>query len=60
MTGTSQAAPHVSGVVAQLLERMPFASVAEIKTALISTAAQDVVKDPMVSRYVVLLRAKSG
>lgn len=38
----------MSGVVAQILERMPFASVVDIKTHLIETAAAGVVADTQV------------
>ena len=38
MTGTSMATPHVSGVIALLLQKNPSATVDEIKNALYSTA----------------------
>lgn len=48
MTGTSQAAPHVSGVVAQFLEREPYATIETVMSVLLSTAAKDYIEDPKV------------
>lgn len=45
MTGTSQAAPHVSGVVAQYLEREPYATEEDVIEHLLSTAAEGYIKD---------------
>lgn len=48
MTGTSQAAPHVSGVVAQYLERAPYATVDAVTTHLLRTAAFGVIQNTKV------------
>lgn len=45
-SGTSQAAPHVTGVIAQLLEYMPNLTVAEMQSLVLDGATPDVVKDP--------------
>jgi len=47
-TGTSQSAPHVTGVVAQILERMPMASPEEVKARLIEISAKDKILDTKV------------
>lgn len=61
MTGTSQAAPHVSGVVAQYLEREPYATEEDVLKKLLETAAQGVIEDtkacegyqlPLLARYI--------
>ncbi|GMH33288.1 hypothetical protein BSKO_01122 [Bryopsis sp. KO-2023] len=46
MTGTSQSAPHVSGVVAQYLEREPWASVKDVMDQLLATATRGAVRNP--------------
>ena len=38
MSGTSMAAPHVSGIVAQLLQRDPDLSAAQVRAALVASA----------------------
>jgi hypothetical protein len=40
MSGTSMAAPHVTGAIAQYLHQNPGASFSQVKSALISTATQ--------------------
>ena len=45
--GTSMAAPHVAGVVARYLQRLPKATPTQVTTALTSAATASVVKDPM-------------
>lgn len=49
MTGTSQAAPHVSGIVAQYLEYYPNASVNDVVNELKANAAGNMIKDTKVS-----------
>ena len=49
LTGTSQAAPHVSGVVAQYLELYPNATPQEVESHLISIAAKDKIPDTRVN-----------
>jgi subtilisin family serine protease len=46
LTGTSMSAPHVTGVVARYLQRLPRATPAQVATALTSTATTSVVKNP--------------
>ena len=46
-SGTSMAAPHVAGVVARHLQRLPKSTPAQVATALTSTATASVVKDPL-------------
>lgn len=48
LTGTSQAAPHVSGVVAQILERHPSATPHEIERVLINLSAKNKIKNSKV------------
>lgn len=45
MSGTSMAAPHVTGVVARYLQAYPVATPAQVSTALLSAATRDKVKD---------------
>jgi len=40
LSGTSMAAPHVTGAIAQYLQQNPGASFAQVKTAITSTATQ--------------------
>ncbi|TDD27585.1 peptidase S8 [Kribbella turkmenica] len=40
ISGTSMAAPHIAGIVAQLFQANPSATAAQVETALISTAHQ--------------------
>jgi subtilisin family serine protease len=47
MSGTSMAAPHVTGVVARLLQQQPTASPAAIDTLLAADATRDAVTDPL-------------
>ena len=49
MTGTSQAAPHVSGVVAQYFERVPHATVDMVMNYLLKTAAYGVIQNTKVN-----------
>ena len=47
MSGTSMAAPHVAGVVARYLQRLPKSTPTQVTTALTSTATASMVQDPM-------------
>jgi subtilisin family serine protease len=47
LTGTSMAAPHVSGVVAQYLQTHPLATPAEIESVLVSLATIGAVTGPL-------------
>jgi subtilisin family serine protease len=47
MSGTSMAAPHVTGVVARLLQQQPTASPAAIEALLAADATRDAVIDPV-------------
>ena len=50
MTGTSQAAPHVSGVAAQYLELNPTATPLDVERHLIRIAAKDKIADTKVQK----------
>ncbi|HYP45000.1 MAG TPA: S8 family serine peptidase [Propionibacteriaceae bacterium] len=47
MSGTSMAAPHVTGVVARYLQRYPRATPAQTASALLGAATPSTVKDPL-------------
>ncbi|HOP06097.1 MAG TPA: S8/S53 family peptidase [candidate division Zixibacteria bacterium] len=51
LSGTSMAAPQVSGLVALLRQKNPDASVAEIKTAILTSCNQDVSGSPSFPNY---------
>jgi subtilisin family serine protease len=43
MSGTSFAAPHVSGLAAMYLERNPWATPQEVEAAIVSNATSNVI-----------------
>ena len=53
LTGTSQAAPHVSGVVAQYLELNPRATPKEIEAHLVKISAKNKIGDTKVASHLI-------